>query len=429
KIAAAKYGWSTFGIGANFLAVPKNSNLYFNTHFSYSNYKIGLDEADGRTRQSSIGGFDIGMDFNYYIRQGDLKYGLDVQGNKTNFAFVNSFGQTVTQDQNTTDLSAYVTVHKFYKKFVAEGGFRFQYYGNLGAISPEPRLSMKYNATNWLRFKMASGLYSQNIISTVSNQDVVDLFTGFLTGSNSTPANAPKDSLKSHNMQRGVDAIFGIEMDLPKNISINIEPYYKYFWHLLDINQYKVYNTDPDFMNEKGDAYGLDFLFKWQYKGAFLYATYSLSWVHRNDGEQVYYPYYDRRHNVNVVAAYTFGKKHDWEASGRWNLGSGFPFTQTQGFYEFNPFSNGIATNYTTTNGTLGVVYSSTIDGGRLPLYHRLDLQIKKVFNLKKRMKVDIAASVSNVYNRDNIFYFDRIHYVRVNQLPVIPSLAASFSW
>jgi hypothetical protein len=426
----AHYRWNTFGIGANFLAVPKNSNLYFNTHVSYSQYKIQLTEADGKPRTSTIGGFDIGMDFSYYLKNGELKYGLDIEGNKTSLKFTNQYGVNQGQDQNTTDLSVYVMLHKFIKKFVIEAGGRFQYYGNIGGISPEPRLSMKYNLTDMVRLKLATGMYSQNFISTKSDRDVVNLFTGFLTGPEESAQDAtgkPYDKIR--NFQRSVHAIFGVELDLPKNITVNIEPYYKYYWHLFNLNRYKQFTSDPDFLIEKGDAFGLDIMAKWQYKGAFIYATYSLSYSHRNDGQQIYAPHFDRRHNVNLIATYAFGKKRSWEVSARWNLGSGFPFTQTQGFYESNPLDNGIGSNITGNNGALGIVYDSKINGGRLPYYHRLDMGIKKTFDIKDKLKIEINLSASNIYNRNNIFYFDRVTFKRVNQLPILPSLAVSFAF
>lgn len=429
--AAASYKWNTFGVGMNFYVTPANSNLSLNTHVSYSQYKITLAEADGLSRSSLVGGFDIGMDFAYYIKSGEVKYGLDVEGTRTNFDFTNPFKQRVVQDQNTTDLSVYFMVHKYVKKFVVEAGGRFQYYGKIGGISPEPRFSMKYNATDYLRFKVAAGMYSQNLISSKSDRDVVNLFTGFLTGPDETAQDATgKKYDKIRNMQRSVHAIFGVELDLPKNITVNIEPYYKYFWHLFNLNRYKQFNEESNYLIEKGDAFGLDVMFNWKYKGVYLYATYSLAYSHRNDGVQTYAPHFDRRHNVNLIAAYTFGKKSDWEISARWNMGSGFPFTQTQGFYEANNLSNGITSNYTQTNASnVGIIYDAKLNAGRLPYYHRLDMGIKKIFNIKDKLKIEINLSVSNVYNRKNIFYFDRVHYTRVNQLPVIPSLAVSFAF
>jgi hypothetical protein len=428
--AAAQYIWNNFGVGMNFYVTPMNSNLSLNTHVSYSQYEINLKEADNLPRKSLVGGFDIGMDFAYYIKSGEVKYGLDVEGTRTSLAFTNSFNRNVLQEQNTTDLSVYFMVHKYVKKFVIEAGGRFQYYGKIGAVSPEPRFSMKYNVNDYLRFKVAAGMYSQNLISSKSDRDVVNLFTGFLTGPDETAQDATTKRYDNiRNMQRAVHGIFGVELDLPKNITVNIEPYYKYFWHLFNLNRYKQFDTSSNYLLEKGDAFGLDIMFNWKYKGIYLYATYSLGYSHRNDGVQTYAPHFDRRHNVNLILAYTFGKKSDWEVGARWNMGSGFPFTQTQGFYETNPFSNGIGTNYTATNGNLGVIYDSKLNTGRLPYYHRLDLSIKKIFNIKDKLKIEINLSASNIYNRQNVFYFDRVNYKRINQLPILPSLSVSFSF
>ena len=432
NFAAADSRWNTFGVGGNFLAAPKNSNIYFNTHVSYSQYNISLTEEGQGPRSSSLGAFDIGMDFTSYVSNGDLKYGLNIEGSKTNFSFTNSYQEFLSQSENSTDLSGYLMYHKYWKKFVIDIGARFEYYGVIGAASPEPRLNMKVNVTDKIRLKMATGLYSQSLISTKNNQDVVDLFSGFLSAPNETAVDANGAThTVPREMQRSFDAIFGVEADLAKGLSLNVEPYYKYFWHLFDLNYANQINeTNPsDYIIQRGVSYGLDVVLKWQYKGLFLYGTYSLAYNTINNFQQIYNPYYDRRHNVNIVAAYTFGKKRDWEVSARWSFGSGFPFTQTQSFYEYNPFSGGIGTNYTGTNGNLGVIYASKIDGGRLPAYNRLDLEIKKIISFSKKLKLEINASVANAYDRQNIFYFNPITYNRVNQLPILPSLAASFSF
>ena len=118
-----------------------------------------------------------------------------------------------------------------------------------------------------------------------------------------------------------------------------------------------------DFIIETGRAMGVDLVLKYIYKRLYLWAVYSLSTVSRYDGINEYFPHFDRRHNVNLVGAFTFGKNLNWEASVRWNLGSGFPFTQTAGFYENLVFDDGINTDYTTQNGFLGVEYGELNKG------------------------------------------------------------------
>ena len=99
-----------------------------------------------------------------------------------------------------------------------------------------------------------------------------------------------------------------------------------------------------------------------------------------------------------------------------------------RGFYENITFSNGINTDYTSANGDLGIQFSN-LNEGRLPYYHRLDASLSKKLKLNKKINIDLTASVTNIYNRDNIFYFNRIEYERVNQLPIMPSIGANITF
>ena len=84
--------------------------------------------------------------------------------------------------------------------------------------------------------------------------------------------------------------------------------------------------------------------------------------------------------------------------------------------------------DYTTENGELGIAYAE-LNEGRLPYYHRLDASISKSIKLNKSSNLDITLSVTNIYNRENIFYFNRVKHERVNQLPHMPSFGASITF
>jgi hypothetical protein len=114
--------------------------------------------------------------------------------------------------------------------------------------------------------------------------------------------------------------------------------------------------------------------------------------------------------------------------SARWNYGSGFPFTQTLAFYEKLPFEDQSATGYETQNGELGIIYDE-LNAARLPDYHRLDLSLERVFTFKNQTELSIVGSLTNVYNRRNIFYFDRVSYQRIDQLPLLPSVSVSYQF
>ncbi len=424
------FGWDAYGAGTNFIVVPGQAKVVMNGRFSFSNYDMRLTEGDGKPRTSSIGGFDFDLNFSYFLPKGDIKYGVNVNGFKTTFEFFNDLGLKIDQNQNTTEIGGFMTYRSmlFNEKLVFEPSVRLSYYASLPAFVFEPRIGMKYNLSKAARLKFSAGIYSQNFISSKSDRDVVNLFTGFLS--------APEESLVdingeevSDNVQLSNHVIGGIEYDLSKRVSLNLEGYYKNFPQLININRNKLFPQDPDFLVEQGKAYGFDAVVKYDYRRLYLWAVYSLSYVNRDDGEQVYPPHFDRRHNANFLGTYTFGKQKDWEFSARWNLGSGFPFTKTTGFFEELSFSDGLSTDINSQNGELGILYDEELNSGRLPYYHRLDLGLKKFFFFSEHSKLEIAASVTNAYDRDNIFYFDRVRFERVNQLPLMPSLGVSMTF
>ena len=113
----------------------------------------------------------------------------------------------------------------------------------------------------------------------------------------------------------------------------------------------------------------------------------------------------------------------------RWSLGSGFPFTRTQGFYDQIFFEDGIDEDLITSNGELGVIYENELNQGRLPYYHRLDFSVKRNWELGEWFTLDVGISLINIYDRANIFYFDRLRYERVDQFPFLPSLGLKLNW
>ncbi len=434
----ADYNWGSLGGGANFVIIPGKTPTLIEGNFAYSNYDISMAEGDAKPRTSSIDGFNLGLTFTYFIGKDEIKYGVEMLGYNTNFNFYNGLGLKIEQEEHTTEIGMFVKYKGTFKDWIIEPSFRFQYYASLGDPSPEPRLAIKYNATDRMRFKLASGIYSQNLISATSDRDVVNLFYGFLSGPDNLPDEFRGDRL-THKLQKANHLIVGVEYDLTRTITLNLEGYFKDFTQLTNLNRNKVYedngeNYDKpdylknDFIIEQGQAYGADITFKYDYNRTYLWMVYSLGYVTRSDEIQTYNPHYDRRHNINLLGTYKAGSDLSWELSARWNFGSGFPFTLTQGFYEQILFTGGIFENYLTTNGDLGILYDD-LNTGRLPYYHRFDINVKKVWEVSRRVKIEATAGVTNVYNRKNIFYIDRVTNERIDQLPILPSAGLSFTF
>lgn len=432
--------WNSYGFGSNFVLVPSRSPVLISGDFAFSDYQINLREGeDAQPRFSRINGFNLGLDFTYFLSGiNEVKYGVDILGFSTDLVTFNAYNQRLQQAQNTTELSGYVTFRTGNDRWIVEPGLRFHYYASLAEVSVEPRIGLKYNATERLRLKASGGLYSQNLVAANSDRDVVNLFYGFLSGSGNVPSMFDGREVTSL-LQRARHVILGAEYDVSKRIDFQVEGYLKDFNQMTNVNRDKIYqdnnnNQDKperlrkDFIIERGLAYGVDFTVKYNTDRIYLWTAYSLGKVTRFDGIRTYRTHFDRRHNFNFVFSYKAGKEKDWELTVRWNFGSGFPFTQTAGFYENETFGDGINTDVTDSNGDLGILYGD-INTGQLPTYHRLDIGAKRTWELGEYTTLDVNLSVTNLYDRENIFYFDRVEFERVDQLPILPSLGVTLNF
>lgn len=421
----ANLGWNSSGGGLNFSLIPQANNMVIKGKFNLSGYNIGIDEGDGQVRESSINGYEIGLNFSYFGNNKQFDYGFDISGFNTVFDFTNFRGIPFSEEQNTTEIGAFASYRQVIGPLVIEPGVRFMYYNAQGAGRVEPRLGLKYNVTDNIRLKAGGGLYSQNFLATVNDRDVVNLFYGFLTGPEQELSDPETGESLPNNLQLSQHAVAGLEVDLGSNTTVNAEAFVKDFSQIINLNRNKLEVTDPDYITETGDARGFDVSLKYDKNRWYFWATYSYTKVTRNDGNQVYPTNFDRRHNGNLLLSYETGEQRQWEFSGRWNIGSGFPFTLTQGFFGNQQYDDGVNTDITNENPGLGIVYDEAINGGRLPYYHRLDLTVKRRFNFTEDTSLELIASVSNLYDRNNIFYFDRVEFERVDQLPILPSLGA----
>ena len=216
---------------------------------------------------------------------------------------------------------------------------------------------------------------------------------------------------------------------------------------MININRDKIFEdntsnaTRPDelkknFVIEQGRARGFDVVLKYDRKRFYFWAVYSLTyndrWVENNSGSTPtvinYAPNFDRRHNINLVTSYNFGKKKQWELNGRWNFGTGFPFTPTQGYInQLNPQGN-VNYNFNTGNGNLNYIPGS-LNSARLPDYHRFDVGVKYKYKWSDKTTLEVSFGATNIYNRENIFYVDRFTFKRINQLPIMPNVNLSLTF
>jgi hypothetical protein len=445
--SVADLDWKSSGGGMNFLLVPSSSPIFIKGHVNGSTFETTFNEIEEEPRYSRIGGFDLGFDFTYFLKNdGEMNYGFNFNGFSTSYVTFNEAKKKIEQENFSSEVGAYFNYRLIKGRWVVQPSIRAQIYASYGTISPEPRIGLKYNVNEKFRLKFSGGRFSQNFTSASSDRDVVNLFNGLLSapGSFQVQSTFVDQYGKEHEVRNGIQyawhGIGGFELDVTKNISLNLEGYYKYFSQLSNINQNKIYEDEvqfqdiddvykKDYIIESGVSYGVDLLIKYTKDRLFLWGVYSYGYSTRWDGFTEYFPVFDRRHNINLVGSYMFGKKKDLELNIRWNLGSGLPFTPTAGFYQGETFSGGVTTDYTTSNPDNVSTLLGSFNSQRLPYYHRLDITVKKQFKFKNEDVLEIIGSITNVYDRNNIFYVNRVTGEIIYQFPILPSLGISYKF
>lgn len=435
----ADFNWKNLGLGANFILLPPGSSSLVEGTIAYSMYEMNMDATTFEGKQNSkIGSFSGMLTSTSFYDKNQLRYGLEMIANKTTSMFSS---MTEEQVDNSTDIGAFISFKGFLGKLLYEPSVRLSYYVSLDEMLLEPKLSLKYNLTDKFRFKAAGGMYSQSFIDTKSDRDIVNLFTGFLTAGPDLYGGVVstfRGEEINHYVEKSNHIIFGVEWDIVRHLTLNAEVYYKTMSNLISVNRDKLYDNTalnsnlPEYLTktfaiEEGRAYGGDVSLLYSDGRFYLWAIYSYGKVERENEFMTYSPHYDRRHNINVLVSYQFGMDRSFELSARWNYGSGFPFTGTQGFVEYLPISS-LDFDYTTANGQLQTIYGS-LNSQRLPAYHRLDISAKKRFNVFNHSILEVNLSVTNVYNRNNMFYYDRITSERIDQLPIMPSLGMTLKF
>lgn len=438
--------WVNSGGGINAVVVPSQSNSVIDFHANFSNYQISMESAESDPSESSIQDFGFGLGVKSFIGKNEVEFGFDFSSFSTDYSFHNAYGLFIDHTQNTAEYSAFTKFKGSWGNFLVEPGVRLIYYASLGEAVMEPRLGLKYKITDALRIKASGGYYSQNLIAANSQRSVVDLFYGFLSSPESLPAEFDGEEVDTK-LQKAKHVVSGIEYDINHKVTVNLEGYYKYMYPLVNVNPNKQFDENTLFkvdellktkyMIEQGDAYGIDFTLKYDYKRWYVWAVGSLGYVNRGGyffnpiSQQAefieYQPHFDRRLSTNIVLSYTFGQDLNWEAGLRWNYGSGLPYTSSKANYE-NLTLNSITDNYSSETGVVGIVYGD-INDSRLTAYHRLDITVKRVFYFGDNAELELIGSLTNVYDRKNIFYVTRLGGDIVYQLPVLPSFGLNLKF
>ena len=405
------FNWSNNILGANWFQaweIPLYSEL--TVSMSRFNAEVIPNLSNALARKNEVEDITLKMDFNYiYDTRDELRVGYSIKSFKTDYSYENLRNSKI----NLSDFSANISVYGKYRflrfnTFIADAGVRVNAapLANNNNTRFEPRLNSKLNISPLLSLKFAWGIYSQEMVTLTDDNDIVSLFEPWII---------VPDYLTAPS---AIHYVIGADINLSDNLLFNVEGYYKLLKNITELNKEKVNAQDPDLISGNGESYGWEFMLELRHQRIYATLAYSLSWAYRKTNGWLYYPRYDYRHQLIFDASYDLG--NNWNVGAIWIFSSGQPFTQIEGFYDKLYFDNLYSQSFLYESYQPFTILTDK-NLGRLPYYHRLDLSLSKKFKLYF-MDLSFSASIINVYNRKNLFYFDRDTGQRVNMLPFLPT-------
>ena len=388
--------------------------LYSDISMSVSNYKADVfpNLSLAKQRNNNVKEFAWNNNFTFlFDNRDELGIGLQVKTFTTDFNYENRIGSFLTYSSFGANFDFYAK-YKFmqFDNFGCEAGVRISPISITAKESQLflPNVNITYRIIPKVALKAAWGIYKQEIIAYSDDNDVVALFEPYLV---------IPDYLSP---SKAIHYMVGIDLDISPLFSMQIESYYKSLLHVVDINRNKIFASDPDLISTDGESYGIEYQTKYNGESLFLSFGYSLSYAFKGIDVVKYYPKYDSRHQIDLLLGWNFGA--GWKASAVWSLSTGRPFTQSTGFYD-KTYLMDYWNQFLTFEPNKPYTLLGEINAERLPVYHRLDMSLSKEFTLFF-MKMTFEGNVINVYNRKNIFYFDRNTGKRVNMLPFLPTVS-----
>lgn len=305
---------------------------------------------------------------------------------------------------NTTELSTYLEGQgRWRKRWNWNGGVHLAwwYVRSKGHLSVQPRLSINYEANERLTANVSVSRMVQNMH--FLRNTTVNLPTEIWVPS--TDQIQPSDALHGE---------VGLSYKLSDTWRLQTDAYYKRLHQLLTFKEgvEGFRNWEENVTSGDGEAYGAELQLN-KVKGkltGWLSYTYSRS-LRRFEElnlDRVYPFRYDRPHNLKIAGVYSLMK--GWYFSANWSYSSGFALTLP--LVKFTPILPGEIP----PNGGFPLAIDPIAKNNiRMPVDHRLDINLHHEWTGAKGWKHEFNIGVYNVYNRNNPLYYDIRRFLVVN--------------
>ena len=412
-IDSNEVAWNNTVIGGKYTYLSENLPLLFELHGNRSEMTNEMGPRDRRERSSSITSYDVAGDLTFSLDRLVVRGGISYRESTMAYELGGQFQGIPEIAENTLkEVNAYTTANLSFleDQLQIEPGVHLYSLPQDNRQWLDPRIRLNYSPHSATQFNAAWGIYHQATVGLNDERDIGNLFTAWTT----VPSGSPTPSSQH--------VIAGLNVQVQPWLSVAAEGFLKSFDNL----SVPVFSVLPSFTTSlqpaEGMTRGLDLRLSLQNRpfwyGSVLDGTisYALSEVEYDAAQVTYHPAHDRRHQVNALI---HAEKDNTGITIQLQYGSGLPFTQSSGFDMWLLLTPD--TDVSTAPGQERIVYAPPFEG-RQPAYQRVDAWIERRVE-HGRVVMTLRAGAVNIFNRDNLFYFDLLTFQRVDQLPFVPSV------
>ncbi len=418
-VTSTRYQWRNELIGVTLHGLVAN-RMYAVASLYVSRYSAGRFPVKGSAITPTSTdvlqpGFRLDATLYSPIPSDFLNFGVEFVVPRTSYSLVRSGGSKRDySEEPPNELSGWFRAQEELGGALVETGVHLQFLNinRMGWWGVEPRVHVSRDIWRDWNVRLAYGRVSQTMVTANNEDDLIPIFDAWI----SLPRGAHPEFADHY--------IAGLDGTLTDGLSLAFQLYRKQYKNLVLYNRNKVSQFDPDFLPGSGKSSGVETTVRLSRNPVDVYCAYTLSRAEVSNAGMTYPPRYDIRHTANLLVQLQTSESFD--VSVLWEFKSGSPFTQTMGFYNrlllrdpsSDPFEDDPGYPY----GILGPK-----NAARIPSYHRLDISVRYRFSLKS-LSAEVGGSIINVYNRKNIFYYERKTGRRVNMMPLFPSMYLSIS-
>lgn len=397
--------WNNLNVTLNWLQINSNS-LFLNSTLSYVNYEFSSKIGIGSNTISSSSYYTNPKLTDIILRQTaeiswamsqKIKTGFELSFHNYDLLYNEYYDLSYEQDpyagKNINSIEAALFLQnesELFNSIKTNVGGRLFYFGDRDFIAFEPRISLSFEMFNDFYIKSAAAVANQYLHLILRNDIALPTDLWYPATANIEPS-------------RSVQYILGFDKYFEEDAyEASVEGYYRNMKNLYEFKNSPEINPlnnsiEDQFIKGEGEAYGVELFFQKRKGNLQGWIGYTLAWTKRKfnelNGGKVFYPKYDRRHDLSFAATYDLIDELTFGAT--FTYATGLRYTLPPGQFVFDPI--GIA-------GSSRVLLNyGDVNASKFPPYHKLDISINYKIKLKNII-INLFANLYNVYNRKNAY-------------------------